>query len=249
MVVPDGQGLGARGPAHYLIGQSEARTTLDAARAASLLPLSSSAGRKVALWGYSSGGHVVLSAAQAASTYAPELEIVGTAALAPVVSVARLAGRPGKWPGFTFLVLGGWAKVHGLDPRTICTERVIERLPRLSSECLFTYLFDWFGWRRQDVVVADPLTTSPWRQLLDRELAGRTRTAGPLLLIQGGQDTFVSPVETARLATRLCRLDVDVRFVQLAQRDHDIYESEAPRVINWLASRAAGRPATSDCAG
>jgi alpha-beta hydrolase superfamily lysophospholipase len=246
VVVPDGQGLGTRGPAHYLIGASEARTTLDAARAAAQLP-TLRASNRVAFWGYSAGGHGVLFAAQQASEYAPDLEIIGSAVVAPVVSVTRLAGRPGSFAGFTFLTLGGWSRVYGLDPGTIFTQRALARLPRLWTECSSSLLFDWPLWRRQDVVVADPLTTAPWRQLMDAQLAGHVATAGPVLVIQGQSDTIVSPVESARLVARLCGFGVGVRSIELTSGGHDIGFSAAPLAIHWLASRTAGRPATSDC--
>src|SRR5258705_12390894 len=44
----------------------------------------------VAFWGYSQGGGAVASAAELASTYAPELHIVGTYAGAPVADLKEL---------------------------------------------------------------------------------------------------------------------------------------------------------------
>jgi hypothetical protein len=48
------------------------------------------AGRRTALLGFSQGGHAVLWANQLAPSYAPELDLVGVAALAPPTYLAEL---------------------------------------------------------------------------------------------------------------------------------------------------------------
>lgn len=246
VVAPDGEGLGTRGPAHYLEGLSSAHTILDAARAAADLPGASVSGR-VGLWGYSSGGHGVLFAAQEVADYAPELEMLGTVAVAPVVDVTRFASRTGSFAGFTFVTLGGWAKAFGLDPSTIFTDRLIRRLPRLNTECSPTYIFDWPLWRSSDVVVADPSRTAPWRGLMHRQLAGRAPVTGPVLVIQGSVDPIVSAVATEELQGRLCDVGATLDRSTVAGVGHDIAYSTAGQAIDWLAARAAGTAARSDC--
>lgn len=143
VVETDGQGLGTPGPSAYLVGESEGHTILDAARAATALP-DLDASSRVGLWGYSAGGHGVLSAARQASDYAPELTIIGIAAIAPVVDVSRFASRVTTYFGFTFVTLGAWSEIYGIDPSAIFAERPLAQLQRLDSECASTYLFDWF---------------------------------------------------------------------------------------------------------
>jgi alpha-beta hydrolase superfamily lysophospholipase len=246
VVATDGEGLGTRGPAHYLIGASEAHTILDSARAARKMP-GARAGHRVGLWGYSSGGHGVLFAAAEAARYAPGLELLGTVAVAPVVDVGRLAGRPGTFPGFTFLTLGGWAKLHRLDPSTVFTDAVIRRLPRLNTECTANYIFDWALWQAQDVVVADPLQTQPWKRLLRQQLAGRSSITGPLLVIQGLADPVVSSEATASMAARLCAFGDTVEHVTLPGQSHDIAYSTGTRAIDWFSARVARTPPLSTC--
>jgi hypothetical protein len=73
------------GPHPYLIGEGEARATLDSVRAArqmSELTLD----KRMVVWGYSQGGHAALWTGIVAPRYAPDLEILGVAANAPAAN-------------------------------------------------------------------------------------------------------------------------------------------------------------------
>ncbi|MBL8776155.1 MAG: hypothetical protein JNK12_09495 [Acidimicrobiales bacterium] len=247
VVATDGQGLGTRGPSHYLIGESEAHALLDAARAAGGIP-GLPVARRVGLWGYSSGGHGVLAAAEAAAEYAPELEILGTAAVSPVVDVERFIAPVDDHPGFTFITVGAWAKVHGIDTRSIFTPRAQERVPRLRTECALTLAFDWPLWRRVDLLRHDLRTTSPWRELMADERAGEDPVEGPLLVIHGLHDSIVVPGPSLSLVRRQCRAGVAVTWSPIAGEDHFIADTTGAQVVDWLAARAAGVPASSTCA-
>ncbi|MBA3606771.1 MAG: lipase, partial [Acidimicrobiia bacterium] len=73
----------------YLVGESGAMNELDAVRAARSID-AADAGADVAVWGHSQGGHVALFTGQLAPVYAPELNIVGVAAGAPVPDLVEL---------------------------------------------------------------------------------------------------------------------------------------------------------------
>ncbi len=79
IVMTDYEGLGTP-PMHTFVNRlAEGQAVLDAARAATRLPGTSlDPNGPVAFWGYSQGGGAVASAAELASSYAPELHIVGT---------------------------------------------------------------------------------------------------------------------------------------------------------------------------
>jgi dienelactone hydrolase len=87
IVAPDYVGLGTPGPHPLLIGEPTARSVLDAARAAREISRCQLSDATV-ICGYSQGGHAALWAGAVASSYAPELEIRGVAALAPVTQLA-----------------------------------------------------------------------------------------------------------------------------------------------------------------
>ena len=77
----DYPGLGTPGPVGYLVGLGQGRAVIDSARAARQIP-AVGGGTRIALWGFSQGAHAVLFAAAIASTYSPELSLVGVAAVA-----------------------------------------------------------------------------------------------------------------------------------------------------------------------
>src|SRR5947199_9826775 len=77
------------GPHPYLIGEGEARSALDAVRAArqmSELTLD----KRMVVWGYSQGGHAALWTGIVGPRYAPDLEILGVAAIAPAANIKNI---------------------------------------------------------------------------------------------------------------------------------------------------------------
>lgn len=246
VVATDGEGLGTRGPAHYLIGESEAHGLLDIARAARSVP-GTAVSRRVALWGYSSGGHGVLAAAERVAEYAPDLRLLGASAVSPVVDVARFVGPVDDHPGFTFLTVGAWARARGVPLSAVLTERAMARVPRLRSECAFTLAFDWPLWRRQDLLRFDLRTTEPWRTWMAEELVGVEPLSGPLLVLHGDRDDIVVPGPTRAMVERQCRLGTSVDYRRLTRGDHFVAYTTAPEVVDWLVDRAAGRPMDDTC--
>src|SRR5690606_32013088 len=83
------ESLGTAGVHPYLIGESEGRSVLDAARAARDLP-EAGAGDQLLLFGHSQGGQASLFAGQMAKDYAPDLTLVATAAAAPAGEMQEL---------------------------------------------------------------------------------------------------------------------------------------------------------------
>ena len=82
----DYEGLGTPGVHPYLVGESEGRGVLDAARAAKALA-ATDAGDQVLVFGHSQGGQAALFAGELAASYAPELTVLGVAAAAPAADV------------------------------------------------------------------------------------------------------------------------------------------------------------------
>jgi len=246
VVASDGEGLGTRGPAHYLIGASEAHGLLDIARAAQSLP-GVAASRRVALWGYSSGGHGVLAAAERAPAYAPDLRLLGTAAVAPVVDVARFVGPVDDHPGFTFLTVGAWGRARGVALASVFTDRAIARVPRLRTECALTLAFDWPLWRRADLLRFDLRTAEPWRSWLADELVGVEPVSGPLLVVHGNRDDIVVPRPTRDLVARQCAFGTSVDYRRIVGGNHFVAYTTARQVVDWLVDRAAARAVVDTC--
>jgi pimeloyl-ACP methyl ester carboxylesterase len=77
------------GPHPYLIGEGEARAALDSVRAARQMP-ELTLDQRVVVWGYSQGGHAALWSGIVGPRYAPELEILGVAAIAPAANIKNI---------------------------------------------------------------------------------------------------------------------------------------------------------------
>jgi len=77
------------GPHPYLIGDGEARAGLDAVRAARQMP-ELTLDDRTAVWGHSQGGHSALWTGSVGPRYAPEVKIVGVAAIAPAANPLRI---------------------------------------------------------------------------------------------------------------------------------------------------------------
>jgi len=90
VVASDYSGQGAPGDFPYLIGRGEARSSLDAVIASRELEGLTLSAHTV-VWGHSQGGHAALWTTQIAPEYAPDLDIRGTALLAPAAEPVRLA--------------------------------------------------------------------------------------------------------------------------------------------------------------
>lgn len=88
VVMPDYQGLGSKGPHPYLEPRTAAFNLIDAVRAAR--EAENSAGAKWAAYGASQGGQASWAAAELAPTYGAGMEMVGAAALVPIVDLASL---------------------------------------------------------------------------------------------------------------------------------------------------------------
>lgn len=81
-ITTDYVGLGTEGPHPYLVGPSAAHNVLDSVLAAQQLPELDLLDDTV-LWGHSQGGYGALWSAGLAPEYAPGLNILGVAAMAP----------------------------------------------------------------------------------------------------------------------------------------------------------------------
>ncbi|TQM34694.1 uncharacterized membrane protein HdeD (DUF308 family) [Microbacterium kyungheense] len=90
VIASDYSGQGAPGEFPYLIGRGEARSSLDAVIAARELEGLTLSAHTV-VWGHSQGGHAALWTTQIAPDYAPDLDIRGTAVLAPAAEPVKLA--------------------------------------------------------------------------------------------------------------------------------------------------------------
>lgn len=268
MVVTDGVGLGVHGQmAPQFLNRMAGGTALnDAARAAMKLPDTTlSPDGPVAFWGWlAGGGHSALAAAELASAYAPELNVVGTYAngattdlpsMLPPLDGNMLAGTMG-W------VLRGIQEAYPEMAQAIAnslTPRGAEMLANTSRQCMlqtgvdyaFRHLQSWFKEDLYQTVQAEPL-----HSILAMQRIGNVKPTGPVYLSHNRWDSF-APYESVEATARdWCALGADVT----------LWTNEQPPFLNktntnalltafvdgersmaWIADRFNGVPTTPNC--
>lgn len=255
VVATDYPGLGTRGPHAYLAGDAAAAAVLDSVRAAvNFAP--AGAGRRFVAWGHSQGGHAALFTAQRARSYAPELQLLGVAAVSPPTDLAQNMQHAdttvrGLLTAFT---ARSWAKVYGADLATIAnrtTQGVIDRATvgcegdPFSAAGLVRLLR-----LRARLGNLDLGGRAPWDALMARNsITALGKGTAPLLLVQSDTDGLVATPVTRNFFNRSCESGATVRYLGLPDTGHaNTAIASADAVLAWLAERFAGQTAVDDCA-
>ena len=254
----DYPGMGADGPPSYLIGSSEGRSVLDAARAARNLG-DAGAGSRLLLWGHSQGGQAALFAAQEAEAYAPELELAAVAVAAPATELGELLNDDiGDDSGVT---LGAYAfqayqDVYGPTSPGMALEQIVtpsgvEAIPSMYPLCLLgqnDQLHAIAGPLVGRFLSADPTDVEPWATLLEQNTPGGAPIRVPVFVAQGGSDNLVKPATTADFVTKLCAGGERVDSRVYPDMTHGTIAYRAiPDVLLTFADALAGRTATDTC--
>lgn len=255
VVAPDYPGLGTAGPHPYLIGESEARAVLDAARAVARLPVG--AGNRFVVWGHSQGGHAALYTGLLAHLYAPELQLVGVAAAAPATELGTLLRDDFKTAVgkiLTAMTLWSWSRVFDAPIQDVVLSDEMPTASRLAEQCIetpfenLTAAMIEIPLQKKFLAVPDITRVEPWRSIMLRNTPGPLRRSLPLLMIQGTADTIVEPAVTEAYVERQCKAGGPVRFMLMPGIGHDpIARDMAPAAVQWMADRFAGAPPSDDC--
>jgi alpha-beta hydrolase superfamily lysophospholipase len=257
-VATDYPGLGTQGPAPYLIGEGEARSALDAVRAARQLPDIQMEDRTV-VWGHSQGGHAALWTGILAPRYAPDVGVIGVAALAPASDVAALVeGVQNTDVGkiITTFLLRAYAETYpdvrfdelvrpgaGWMVRDIAT-RCLALPSALASIVEVTRLLDGPIW------AVSPSSN----EALARRMAENTPRepiAAPLLIAQGLSDELVLPDVQKAFVLERCAAGQSLEFRTYAGKDHvGVVAPDSPLnqdLVAWTLARLANEPPAAGC--
>ncbi len=257
VVAPDYPGLGSNMPHAYLSGVGTGRSVLDLVRAARQLP-AAAAGSRFAVWGESQGGHAALWTGQMASTYAPDLTLVGVAAAAPPTDLAEnleAGSDPSVRAFLTAFTAYSWSQSYGADLSTLgrrSTQRVITRLAR--NNCVKLGASPRLGTAlgvmvlRRDLKNVDLGKIEPWARIA-RENSPTARPYGvPFLIAQNPDDVIVAPAITRAFAQRLCMNGASVRYLSIIGQGHQTSARDTTEeTLDWVGERFAGTRAPSDC--
>lgn len=254
----DYEGLGTPGPHPYLLGESEGRSVLDAARAAEHVP-GAHASSTVVIYGHSQGGQAALFAGQLAPTYAPDLHVIGVVAAAPATNLSLIlenAASPAYGASvllFSMPAALTWSETyHDLPTSDLFTASgaALARslvgtgcLSQLASAIASHHVTpsEVFapGMESNPVVVSHAKLNDP----------GRTRTEAPVLVVQGTADTTVPPTLTDMYVQDMaCPIGDTVDYLHVNGATHAtiVTEAEAP-ILAWMLARDAAMPAPTTC--
>ncbi|MFF8414607.1 lipase family protein [Streptomyces omiyaensis] len=258
LVATDYVGLGTKGPHPYLIGQGEARSVLDAVRAARQLD-SAKLSDQTVVWGHSQGGHAALWTGQIAPSYAPDVPLAGVAALAPASDLTALVANLDTVPGgaiFASYVFTGYRDHYPevtagqyLRPAS----RVLVR--EWAGRCLAepeVFVSIASSLMIDKPVFSRSLTSGPFGTHLE-ENTPRGRIGVPVLIAQGETDQLVLPRVQRAYADAACAAGNRVDYRTYPGLDHTGVVGNTspllPQLLAWTADRFHGRPAPTTCPG
>jgi len=243
------------GPHPYLIGEGEARATLDSVRAAremSELLLD----RGMVVWGYSQGGHAALWTGIIGPRYAPELEILGVVAIAPAANIKDILAMSVEvekmfgpyvalsysrfYPDITF--------EQALRPEALNAARQMVNLcdfvPREDEEHLEILAASFKG----------PALATSSNKALQTRLEQNTADGpiqAPIVIAQGLSDNVVPPAATNAYIEERCSAGQRLEYWTFAGRDHlTIAQPGAPLeepLMRWTTARFANESQPSNC--
>ncbi len=254
----DYQGLGVADGVHpYLVGESEGKGVLDAAKAARQLP-HLRVSRTTLLYGHSQGGQAALFAGELAQSYAPSLHVIGVVAAAPatglstIVSVIGLINAPDDLAYFT-LIGWTWSQTYpGLRATDIFTASgAIFARQIVTEHCDNGLVIALAARPSRTEFLADASTNPELVALARLNNPGQARTEAPMLIVQGTGDNQVPAALTDQFVSRMaCPVGDHVDYVHYTGVTHDqIPFRSAPLILAWAMSRLNRLAAPDTCGG
>lgn len=221
VVITDYQGLGTPGVHQYVNRLAEAHAVLDAARAAQKFGNGVPANGPVGIIGYSQGGGASAAAAELQASYAPELNVVGSASGAPVADLAVVANRIDGTTltgaiGYTINgLLDAYPEVAGL--RGLLNKGGEQMLTAVRTQCLAETTLA-FGLHLTSEYTVDHkpvssfLGVEPYKSVVDQQRIGRLKPAAPAYIWSNRTDDIVPYSQARQLAVDWCGQGANVQF-------------------------------------
>jgi pimeloyl-ACP methyl ester carboxylesterase len=249
-VATDYIGLGPVGELHpYLSRLSEGRSVIDMVRAARNLPDTGAGERWIAIGG-SQGGHGAMAAAELAADHAPELELLGTVALAPGAVFDQTYGAIDAVvvEVITAIALYGAPSDHpDIDPADYFTPAALAAASEvMETACLGDITSAMLPVR--PLFANDPATTEPFASAMTANDVGFVDVDAPLFLTSGTADTTVVIDRVRDLFDRLCETGQQTELLVVEGADHGtIGNQAAEQVTAFMQDRIDGAEADDSC--
>ena len=243
------------GPHPYLIGEGEARAVLDSVRAARQMP-ELTLDKRMVTWGYSQGGHAALWTGIIGPRYAPDLEILGVAAIAPAVNIKSILTmnveadkRFGPYLALSYSRFYPDIKFdQAVRPEALNAAREIVNL------CDFVPPEDQERIAALAATFDGPALATCSNKALQARIEQNTPD-GPIqasvAIAQGLSDIVVPPPATDAYVEERCAAGQRLEYWTFAGRDHlTIIQSGTPLedlLIKWTTARFANEPQAIGC--
>jgi pimeloyl-ACP methyl ester carboxylesterase len=243
------------GPHPYLIGEGEARAALDSVRAARQMP-ELTLDKRTVIWGYSQGGHAALWSGIVGPRYAPDLEILGVAAIAPPANVEKsLAMNVEADKRFgPYLALSYSRFYPDITFEQAIRHEALDAARQIVNLCCFLPPEDQERITTLSATFEGPaLATSSNKALqarLEQNAADGLITA-PVVIAQGLSDIVVPSSATDAYVEERCSAGQRLEYWTFAGRDHfTIVQPGTPLeqlLIKWTTARFANESQPSGC--
>jgi len=256
VTAPDYEGLGTPGLHSYLNTNAEAFAMIDAVRAARQIArdvVGTSVSTEWAAVGHSQGGQAAVGAAELANTRAPELQMVGTVALAPAAMLGRIneamAANPYYFPYIGYIAAGIGATHPGFDYANFVGPQMLPLMSYAEEWCFDTWFPAIIQYLRPGVHrnLAPGWANDPdVREYFTDSQIGTRLAEAPILYLQGTVDLL--HMVSRKQVHRMCAVGDVVTYTEYPGLEHDpIVWKGWPETKNWLADRFAGTPAPNNC--
>ncbi|NNN22359.1 MAG: alpha/beta fold hydrolase, partial [Acidimicrobiales bacterium] len=252
----DYEGLGIPGGIHpYLLGESEGRAVLDAAKAAMQLP-NIKVSNKVIIYGHSQGGHAALFAGELAPTYASDLKILGVVAAAPATGLTTilavaLAPQFAGAKGFIVTAAWTWGKTYKNLPETDMFSSLGISIGNKYVDQVCTGTLDKIMQNdpTSSILLASAQSNPDVLAHAKENNPGQVKTDAPMLVVQGTSDTTVPPILTdAYVTSSACPIGDTIDYIHFTGATHGtIVKVAAPTILSWMQARLAGTTAPTTC--
>jgi pimeloyl-ACP methyl ester carboxylesterase len=212
--------------------------------------------KRMVVWGYSQGGHAALWTGIIGPRYAPDLEILGVAAIAPAANIENILAinvamdkRFGPYVAMAYSRFYPDIKFEqALRPEALDAARqmvnLCESVPPEDSERIEALMSTFDG----------PALATSSNKALQARLEQNTADGlikAPVVIAQGLSDTAVPSSATDAYVEERCFAGQRLEYWTFAGRDHfTIAQPGAPLeelLIRWTTARFANQPPPSGC--
>lgn len=246
------------GPDHaWLTAKTTGRGVLDGIRAAENFgPAGLTEGAKtpVGMMGYSGGGQASAWASEMRSTYAPELNVVGTAQGGVAADMGQvLRSMDGQF--FAGIALAGIAGIAKGYPELKFDEYLnnkgkykMRQLRSYKGSCIMDFALAHPFVKLRSLTKTDIMKVPAFQAVSDEISLGQHSPETPMFMYHTVLDQMDGYESMVKLVRKYCKDQTPVQFVTGYKEEHAMQAFSMPfKAQAWMADRFAGKPMVTNC--